>query len=371
MNVLFCNIAWMKFYDGVIEGDKPINGGSYVKENDFGNEYCNFKDINGKCYGFVMVNGNMNLDLHYEEAKKNRGYLNDVLVVWVATNKFNETRIVGWYKNATVYSEIQYKEVYTDKYTDFYYRIEAKAEECCLIPENNRDFEIKRASQSGTGTGMGRSNVWYADSKYAKTILIPKVLEYIENYQGDSINRVFNDEVLNIVISKDKDIFRDYDKLIYKGNRFLNKGEIYSLDALKVFNTARNIKETIEVLNGIGQALVGLYCFDKAITIFNKVLEKDENNFIALDKLVDCYYSIEESSKVINCCEKLLSLEDNEEWRRRNIVYYYLMLNEYIYLRNEALAKKTLDRILPYSDDKEILKNIKDYKRKLKEVFKY
>ena len=367
MNVLFCNIAWMKYYEGIIEGDKPINGGAYVKENEFGNEYCNFKDINGKCYGFVMLYGNMKLELHYKDAKKNKGFLDNVLVVWVATNKVNETRIVGWYKNATVYSQEQYKKVYTDQYTDFYYRIEAKAEDCYLIPENNRDFPIKRASQAGTGTGMGRSNVWYADSKYAETTIIPQVLEYIENYRGDYINRVFNDEMLNTTLSKNKAISEDYNKLVEKGNEYLNKG--FYIEALVRFNTARNIEESIEVINGIGQALVGLYCFDKAIDIFNKVLALKENNFIALDKLVDCYYSVVESDKVIECCEKLLALEDCEEWRRKNVVYYYLMLNEYIYLKNEALAKETLDRILPYSDDKEILESIKDFKRQLKEVF--
>ena len=34
MRILFCNIAWMNYYKGIIQGkDEPQNGGSYVKEN--------------------------------------------------------------------------------------------------------------------------------------------------------------------------------------------------------------------------------------------------------------------------------------------------------------------------------------------------
>lgn len=33
MRILFCNIAWMNYYKGIIWGkDEPQNGGSYVKE---------------------------------------------------------------------------------------------------------------------------------------------------------------------------------------------------------------------------------------------------------------------------------------------------------------------------------------------------
>ena len=33
MRILFCNIAWMNYYKGIVWGkDEPQNGGSYVKE---------------------------------------------------------------------------------------------------------------------------------------------------------------------------------------------------------------------------------------------------------------------------------------------------------------------------------------------------
>lgn len=47
-------------------------------------------------------------ELHIEkingcELLKNEEFAEDVLVVWCATTDLNETSIVGWYKNATVY----------------------------------------------------------------------------------------------------------------------------------------------------------------------------------------------------------------------------------------------------------------------------
>jgi len=104
-----CNIAWMKYYNGITEEDKPINGGAYIKENENGGEVYNFRDYNGYCYGFVKLNGDMALEKHYEGVTSNQPYVEDVLVIWVATNKDNETRIVGWYKNATVYRKEQYE----------------------------------------------------------------------------------------------------------------------------------------------------------------------------------------------------------------------------------------------------------------------
>lgn len=55
--VIFCNIAWMKYYKGELEDDKPINGGEYVKKYGEAVETTNFIDYNHYCYGFVRFNG--------------------------------------------------------------------------------------------------------------------------------------------------------------------------------------------------------------------------------------------------------------------------------------------------------------------------
>ena len=42
MKILFCNIAWMKWYKGYRNNDMPVNGGSFVQENEQGEENDNF-----------------------------------------------------------------------------------------------------------------------------------------------------------------------------------------------------------------------------------------------------------------------------------------------------------------------------------------
>ena len=46
MRILFCNIAWMNYYKGIVWGkDEPQNGGSYVKETLDAHEKYNFEAI--------------------------------------------------------------------------------------------------------------------------------------------------------------------------------------------------------------------------------------------------------------------------------------------------------------------------------------
>ncbi|SHI40125.1 hypothetical protein SAMN02745671_00457 [Anaerovibrio lipolyticus DSM 3074] len=42
MKILFCNIAWMKWYKGPRPYDVPVNGGAYIKENKDGADCDNF-----------------------------------------------------------------------------------------------------------------------------------------------------------------------------------------------------------------------------------------------------------------------------------------------------------------------------------------
>ena len=43
LRILFCNIAWMDYYKGIVPGkDEPKGGGSYVNENLDAHEKYNF-----------------------------------------------------------------------------------------------------------------------------------------------------------------------------------------------------------------------------------------------------------------------------------------------------------------------------------------
>ena len=53
MRILFCNIAWMDYYMGIVPGkDEPKNGGSYVKDTKDAHEKYNFKPELLKLKGF-------------------------------------------------------------------------------------------------------------------------------------------------------------------------------------------------------------------------------------------------------------------------------------------------------------------------------
>ena len=41
--VIFCNIAWMEYYMGITDSDKPRNGGSWVGESNDAMESRNFQ----------------------------------------------------------------------------------------------------------------------------------------------------------------------------------------------------------------------------------------------------------------------------------------------------------------------------------------
>ena len=104
MKILFCNIAWMDYYKGIVKGiDEPKNGGSYVAENSDAHEAYNFETVmlgdeagylEGEyCLGFVetkATNGNAKNQLNIEkiagcELCKKENEVDDVLVVYCAS----------------------------------------------------------------------------------------------------------------------------------------------------------------------------------------------------------------------------------------------------------------------------------------------
>lgn len=105
MKIIFCNVAWMEHYQGErIENSK--SGG----DNPDKWEKWNFKNIDGKYYGFVEPmhsdgwRNNINISkIALDEKVTNKDFIDNVLVIWVSTNGRNNKRIVGWYKNAQVY----------------------------------------------------------------------------------------------------------------------------------------------------------------------------------------------------------------------------------------------------------------------------
>ena len=181
-NILFCRGGYMKYYRGITNDDiQCVGGGKYNREN-IGHECCNFYKYDiGKCYGFVQSkNSKLDIDriaantLPY--ANTNKSYIDNVTVIFVAQGK-----VVGFYKNARAYRDLQKLENPAVPGIDDYF-FECEINDAVLIDEKDRNcFPIKQ----GEKNWFGEANVFYADSEEILDevrALIGKVLAYKPNF---------------------------------------------------------------------------------------------------------------------------------------------------------------------------------------------
>ena len=202
--IIFARVADMKYYKGITDNDKPENGGSYVSDTGLAHECYNFDPIvqDGedfeKCIGFCMMSGGKNGvgQLHIEniagcEAYKKEEQVEGVTVVFVSKSSRAKTmRVVGFYKNATVYRYPHFMDFGND-YEQMYW-FEAKKEDCVVLPYSTRfsnsEWYVPR-SVSKQDFGMGRSQVWYAGGKGAsekELAYVERMIVSTENYSGEN-----------------------------------------------------------------------------------------------------------------------------------------------------------------------------------------
>lgn len=187
----------MKYYRGASADDIPYNGGKYVKENGYGHEEFNFDPVelddgNTCCLGFVETKSSRDKrnDLHIErisgcEGMKNEEQVDDVLVVWCATMAPDTTRVVGWYKHATVFRTYQ-ECTFPDGYVQAY-NVMAQAKDCTLLPFTQRGYlkwDIKTAKNSSFG--FGQALVWFATEDAAQEY-VKKLVGTIEQYSDPTV----------------------------------------------------------------------------------------------------------------------------------------------------------------------------------------
>ena len=204
--IIFARIADMEYYRGKTDTDIPHNGGAYVDENEDGGECYNFSpaiiDEEEYCLGYVRLVGN-SVQLRLENiigcsACKNEEIIDGVTVVWCATQEDKKsTRVVGFYKNATVYRYPQDIDFVDDDgiaYASQEYNFIAKKEDCVLIPRHDRytksEWYIPLSGKHGYDFGFGRSNIWFANSKErnrAEQEFVEKMITSIEKYNGKNI----------------------------------------------------------------------------------------------------------------------------------------------------------------------------------------
>lgn len=162
--MLFCNIGWMKRYEGQYgQPDKIVGGGSYVDTQAHGHEVCNFlENSDGWVYGHVeTIKGKLDRNLNIERLGGKGGYVSEVDVVWTATNPDRGGRyVIGWYRKAIVFRKRQFfksppsRQHEKDELTS--YRIKARSKDVHRLDSEERNLLM------GTGSGrMGRTPWWY------------------------------------------------------------------------------------------------------------------------------------------------------------------------------------------------------------------
>jgi 5-methylcytosine-specific restriction enzyme A len=167
MPLIFCNIGWMKNYNG-ISGDSIERGGKY-NQHSIGHEVCNFTNNNGNVYGYVQPVGET-IKIEKIGASKKDDKIEGVTVVWTAGPKSGGTVVVGWYKDATVYRSLQSIEHPNSLQTKngvTSYRINGSWGKAVLLPVEKRELIIPRAVKGG----IGQSNVWFADKDESQEIV--------------------------------------------------------------------------------------------------------------------------------------------------------------------------------------------------------
>ena len=138
---------------------------------------------------------NKTSQLHIEkingcQLSKNEESVDGVTVVWCAKpDNIYGRRVVGWYKDATVYRCPQY-ELRNEREQEFNFI--AKKENCVLLPEKERlssKWIVPSSGHNGYDFGFGRSNLWYAQGTENNSRLkryIERLSAKIGKYNGEN-----------------------------------------------------------------------------------------------------------------------------------------------------------------------------------------
>ncbi len=347
MKILFCNITYMNKYMGITEDDMPLKGGKWVEKNKDAHEQWNFLNVDGYCYGFVMNRGDQFAIERIDKEAARTNTIDDVTVVWCALNDLNETVIVGWYEHATVYRYYQ-ESVFTPLYgINRSYFCKADVDNCYLLPENKRCFKIGRASQEGSGRGFGQQNYWYAESAYARSELIPEVVEYMQANRNERINRtraVFEDPGNNAPLSDEENTIAD--ELADNENFF---------DFLPYAYRNFNATQSADAAYDVALALSTLHQYKDALKWYEKLIEIEGRTWDNTSYLPYLYQQNGMYKESVDLSVDLLTFEEakNDDVRHE----LYGIIADGLFFQNKiSEAIEWLDKIIAESNDSELIK---------------
>jgi hypothetical protein len=151
---LFLHTGWTSRYDGT---EAPEGGHAYLKRS-VGVEAENFKPVDGWCYGYAPVGrtsqgrqsaaipkGQRTLKIEKLGAARTQAKVDGVTIVWTARHPNNGPVIVGLYEEATAFRFMPADE------GDKFFIAKARVENCHLVPEGLRDFEVPHKRQGFPG----------------------------------------------------------------------------------------------------------------------------------------------------------------------------------------------------------------------------
>lgn len=305
MKVLFCNIAWMKYYHGSNEDDRPINGGKYIDENKNGGEVFNFTQFNKKYYGYVWGGGDIHIE-RFEGVSRSNDTTKDVLVVWMASNpKQSGVYIVGWYKNATVYRQMQ--ELCTNIGEFYNYNITCDIKDGVLLSEEDRTFAIPLATKAGKGKGKGQNNIWYAEDGELRHDFLPKVIDYIENWSKPSADKIYTHDELwqhhNLAEGK------SVEEMIAQEDTQKDYYEI-----LKIRNTICAAEPSVDSYYDRALCLWNMGYCDEALKDLQHALTLNMDDLSIINQIADYDYVMGHYKQAISKYKDILSgLETNEK----------------------------------------------------------
>lgn len=361
MRIIFCNTTYLRYYDGRIAGElKPISGGRWVQENEDAHEKWNFLNMDGYCYGFVQgISDNIHIE-RIDKSLNKQEHGDNVIVVWCAKlPDEDKTVIVGWYENATIFRYDQYLRVTPLTGLERCYQFVVKAEDAYLLPEEERTMEIGRASKTGTGTGFGQMNYWFADSEYAKEHVIPNVLEFIENHKKNRINvlpEAFEPPTnMKPVTRAELDEIEDIDALS-------------PLEYLPIgYRLYHEYGDDAEGAYTIAKALCDLHQYTKAVDWFEKVVELDPDDWESKAMLAYLYSQCEMYEAFIAMAKSLLDGPEATDSAYRDEVYC-MLADGYFFSQNIKEAISWQEKIIAESKNKDLIGYTKNLKKEWMEL---
>lgn len=313
MRIMFCNIPWRGNYmgeEGALESE-PLCFESY-----------NFYEIDNYYYGYC--NNGKDLDLQN---------LKNILVVWISENK-----IIGWYKNAQVYKNCIIRNVFNARRYEMVYNIKAKAKDCTLLPINNR-IEFNKITCS-----IALFNV----DKNTKDEPMKSIINYIGNYNLESLNKVITDMDLSVATNLICETIEEY---LSQGEKLYS--EYKDFEALTYYNKVIELEENNTIaLNGRGLVLTSLNKYSLALESLNKALGIDPLMEEAIyNKGIICS-ALGDFKRGINCFKAALKLNSTFDDTYVKIAFLYKAIGE------EALAKKHIESAIKLNKNNEIYKEV-------------